>query len=111
MNLRRVTFPPSRSSHARPGNRPHPPAGGKDWRDETPPVGVTAISVEKQEAGFPPLSPVEGFERRSRPLARTPFRRYGALGVNPPRHFIAPRTAGPTAYATTLYARPAPTAR
>src|SRR3546814_6625803 len=51
MNLGRVTFPPSRSSHARPGNRPHPPVGGKEWRDETPPVGVTAISVEKQEAG------------------------------------------------------------
>src|SRR3546814_13602730 len=77
MNLGRVTFPPSRSSHARPGNRPHPPVGGKEWRDETPPVGVTAISVEKQEAGFPPPSPGEGFDRSSRPLARSPFGRYG----------------------------------
>src|SRR3546814_9828610 len=97
MNLRRVTFPPSRSSHARPGNRPHPPVGGKEWRDETPPVGVTAISVEKQEAGFPPLSPGEGFDRRSRHLARSPFGRYGERGSKPPRTFIESRTVGRSA--------------
>src|SRR3546814_6514579 len=73
---------------------PHPPVGGKEWRDETPPVGVTAISVEKQEAGFPPLSPGEGFDRRSRHLARSPFGRYGERGSKPPRPFIESRTVG-----------------
>src|SRR3546814_18429852 len=34
MNLRRVNFPTSRSSPARPANLTHPPSGGKERREE-----------------------------------------------------------------------------